>query len=73
MVHAPALGLSYFAEKGCGAFMQCGDSVPVEIEVAMHGGSEKIKLVGSRSHSDARQDELVANLEVWAVRSSYVW
>jgi 3'(2'), 5'-bisphosphate nucleotidase len=68
VVHAPALGLTYFAEKGCGAFRQCGDSAPVAIEVALHVENEKIKLVGSRSHSDARHDDLVAHLGVCEFR-----
>lgn len=62
VVHAPVLGLSYFADQGGGAFKQCGDDAPVAIRVALHGVHEKIKMVGSRSHSDARQDDLVAHL-----------
>lgn len=62
VVHAPVLGLSYFAEQGGGAFKQCGDEAPVAIRVALHAPGEKMKMVGSRSHSDARQDDLVAHL-----------
>lgn len=62
VVHAPVLGLSYFAERGGGAFKQSGDDVPLPIRVAPNNGNERLKLVGSRSHSDVRQDELVAYL-----------
>jgi 3'(2'), 5'-bisphosphate nucleotidase len=62
VVHAPVLGLSYFAEQGGGAFKQVGDAAPVPIRVALHTSNEKIKMVGSRSHSDPRQDDLTAHL-----------
>ncbi|MBK9161540.1 MAG: 3'(2'),5'-bisphosphate nucleotidase CysQ [Nitrosomonadales bacterium] len=62
VVHAPALGLSYFAERGSGAFRQRGDEAPVAIRVALHDGHGQLKMVGSRSHSDPRQDDLVAHL-----------
>lgn len=62
VVHAPVLGLSYFAERGGGAFKQSGDDAPVPIRVALNDSNERLKLVGSRSHSDARQDDLVAYL-----------
>lgn len=62
VVHAPVLGLSYFAEQGGGAFKQAGDDKPVFISVARCGEHEKLKMVGSRSHGDARQDDLVAYL-----------
>ncbi|MBK9162197.1 MAG: 3'(2'),5'-bisphosphate nucleotidase CysQ [Nitrosomonadales bacterium] len=62
VVHAPALGLSYFAERGGGAFRQRGDEAPVAIRVAVHDGHGQLKMVGSRSHSDPRQDDLVAHL-----------
>lgn len=62
VVHAPALGLSYFAEQGSGAFKQLGENTPTAISVALHQPQEKIRMVGSRSHSDPRQDNLVAHL-----------
>lgn len=62
VVHAPVLGLSYFAERGGGAFKQCGDEAPMPIRVALHGAHEKIRMVGSRSHRDVRQDDLAAYL-----------
>jgi len=62
VVHAPVLGLSYFAEQGGGAFKQTGDAAPLPIRVALHDGQTKLKMVGSRSHSDPRQDDLTAHL-----------
>ncbi|MBI5006876.1 MAG: 3'(2'),5'-bisphosphate nucleotidase CysQ [Nitrosomonadales bacterium] len=62
VVHAPVLGLSYFAEQGGGAFKQTGDAAPAPIRVALHVGQGKLKMVGSRSHSDPRQDALTAHL-----------
>lgn len=62
VVHAPALGLSYFAEQGGGAFRQLGENAPVAITVALHNEHEKIRMVGSRSHADPRQENLVAHL-----------
>jgi 3'(2'), 5'-bisphosphate nucleotidase len=61
-VYAPALDLSYFAEQCGGAFKQWGENAPMPIKVALHGVSEKLKMVGSLSHSDARQDDFVAYL-----------
>ena len=62
VVYAPALGLSYFAEQGGGAFRQSGDAAPVAIKVLFHRAPETLRMVGSRSHSDQRQDNLVAHL-----------
>jgi 3'(2'), 5'-bisphosphate nucleotidase len=62
VVHAPALGLSYFAGQGQGAFKQLDDDTSAAIRVALHREHEKLKIVGSRSHADPRQDELVRYL-----------
>lgn len=62
VVHAPVLELSYFAVQGGGAFKQTGDAAPIPIRVALHGEYEVLKIVGSRSHSDSRQDSLLAYL-----------
>jgi len=62
VVHAPALGLSYFAAQGGGAYRQQGEDAPVAIKVAQRNAQEKIKMVGSRSHSDERQNDLLAYL-----------
>ena len=62
VVHAPALSLSYFAVQGGGAYRQQGDDAPVAIKVAQHNAHEPIKMVGSRSHSDERQDDLLEYL-----------
>lgn len=62
VVYAPALRLGYFAEQGGGAFRQFGEEAPVAITVVLHKAQEKIRMVGSRSHSDPRQKNLVAHL-----------
>lgn len=38
------------------------DATPVPICVAFKGAQEKLKMVGGRSHSDPRQDDLTAHL-----------
>jgi 3'(2'), 5'-bisphosphate nucleotidase len=62
VVHAPALNSTYLALQGTGAFRQQGESEPVAIKVAPHDGHNKINMVGSRSHGDARVLDLLASL-----------
>ncbi|MDZ4201166.1 MAG: 3'(2'),5'-bisphosphate nucleotidase CysQ [Gallionella sp.] len=62
VVHAPALGLSYFAAQGGGAFKQSGEDAPVAIRAVRQAQGEPLRMVGSRSHSDPRQDDLAAYL-----------
>jgi len=62
VVYAPVPDLGYFAEQGGGAFRQRGDDAPVSITAVLHEPHQKIRIVGSRCHSDARQDELLAYL-----------
>lgn len=62
VVHAPALEVSYFAERGQGAFRQYGDDMPVPVRVAQHEPHEPVRMVGSRSHGDARLEDLAAHL-----------
>ncbi len=62
VVHAPALGVSYWAEQGRGAYKQIGDEVAVAIKVEQCSTREALRIVGSRSHADPRQDDLLAHL-----------
>jgi 3'(2'), 5'-bisphosphate nucleotidase len=57
VVHGPALGLTYWAAEGLGAFR---DQTP--IHAAPYGGGA-LKLVASRSHAGAATEALVAELE----------
>ncbi len=58
VVHAPALGLTYWAAAGVGAFR--GEGTRIE---ALEYGGGALKLVASRSHAGAETDALVAELE----------
>jgi len=62
VVHAPALGLSYFATQGSGAFKQEGNNKPALIHVTQHKPHDTLKIIGSRSHHDTRLDELIEQL-----------
>lgn len=58
VVHAPALGLTYWAAAGVGAFR----GTDTRIEAAPYEGGT-LKLVASRSHAGAATEALVAELE----------
>jgi 3'(2'), 5'-bisphosphate nucleotidase len=62
VVHAPALDLSYYALQGAGAYRQQGQAEPVAIKVAPNLERNSIKMVGSRSHGDARVLDLLTIL-----------
>ncbi|TAN46783.1 MAG: 3'(2'),5'-bisphosphate nucleotidase [Methylococcaceae bacterium] len=51
VVFAPALGVTYAAAAGVGAFKQEGDAAPVPIRVAEHKDGTPWRVVGSRSHA----------------------
>lgn len=61
VVHAPALGLTYWAAAGIGAFK--GRDTRIEAVDYANYGSGTLKLVASRSHAGAATEALVAELE----------
>lgn len=62
VVHAPVLGLSYFAMQAGGAFIQREEETRVEIKVAQRIEYDKLQIVGSRSHSCERFNNLLSHL-----------
>jgi len=62
VVYAPVLDVCYYAARGAGAFVQRGNSPALPIRVRQHLADETIKVVASRSHSDARNDMLLKKL-----------
>ncbi len=59
VVYAPALEVCYFAARGVGAYVRYGQEIPREIHVVEYVDGEIVKLVASRSHSDARTHSLL--------------
>jgi 3'(2'),5'-bisphosphate nucleotidase len=74
VVHAPALGVSYWGAQGQGAFKQAGQEPPRPIHVtAPPAGNQPWHVVGSRSHASAELQEFVermANAELVSMGSS---
>ncbi len=62
VVHAPALGQTYFARSGGGAYHQRAGEAPHRMCVAVRAGQERLRIVGSRSHADVRQEALIEHL-----------
>jgi len=62
VVHAPALGLTYFAERGKGAFKQEGEKKPVKITVSDYRNS-KFTVAISRSHADEALDHFLQKID----------
>jgi 3'(2'), 5'-bisphosphate nucleotidase len=62
VVHAPVLDVTYYAERGRGAFVQRGDAPATPIRAVLHAKGEPVKVVASRSHSDERTTALLARL-----------
>lgn len=62
VVHAPVLDVTYYAERGRGAFVQRGDAPATPIRAVLHAKGEPAKVVASRSHSDERTTALLARL-----------
>jgi 3'(2'), 5'-bisphosphate nucleotidase len=62
VVYAPVLDTCYYAAHGAGAHMQRGAEAPRPIQVRLHAGNEPMKVVASRSHSDARTAALLEKL-----------
>lgn len=62
VVYAPVLDVCYFAARGTGAFVQRGDAAAQAIQAEAHAADSAIKVVASRSHSDARTAALLQKL-----------
>jgi 3'(2'), 5'-bisphosphate nucleotidase len=62
VVYAPVLDVCYYAARGNGAFVQKGQQAAVPIKAIAHAAGSAIKVVASRSHSDARTQDLLAKL-----------
>jgi len=62
VVYAPVLDVCYFGARGAGAFIQRGTAEAQSITVKPHTTGEPIKVVASRSHSDARTEALLKQL-----------
>ena len=62
VVYAPVLDVCYYAERGSGAYVQRGAAKAQPIKVKAHATGKSIKVVASRSHSDARTEALLKQL-----------
>ncbi|MGA9667026.1 MAG: 3'(2'),5'-bisphosphate nucleotidase CysQ [Gallionella sp.] len=62
VVYAPVLDVCYCAARGTGAFVRRGKCPMQAIHVKSHAADETIKVVASRSHSDARTEALLKQL-----------
>jgi 3'(2'), 5'-bisphosphate nucleotidase len=62
VVYAPVLDVCYYAARDDGAYMQRGDAAAQAISVKRIADGESIKVVASRSHSDARTAALLERL-----------
>jgi 3'(2'), 5'-bisphosphate nucleotidase len=62
VVCAPVLEVCYSAARGAGAFVQRGNSAARPIRVKPHQAGQTIKVVASRSHSDARTAALLERI-----------
>ena len=61
IVHAPALGVTYFACENCGAFRQEGAESPVPIRVTVPAANP-LRVVGSRSHNTVEMELFLSRL-----------
>ncbi|MFY9260101.1 MAG: 3'(2'),5'-bisphosphate nucleotidase CysQ [Gallionella sp.] len=62
VVYAPVLDVCYSAMQGLGAWIQRGNTEAQTIQVKPAAANEVIKVVASRSHSDARTQTLLGKL-----------
>jgi 3'(2'), 5'-bisphosphate nucleotidase len=61
IVAAPARGVLYAAARGCGAFRRDADGTRAPIAASPHAASP-LRVLGSRSHGDARTEALLVRL-----------
>lgn len=64
VVFAPALDVCYYAARGAGAFVQRGKNAAQPIQAKPHQAGRAIRIVASRSHSDARTAALLEQIGV---------
>ncbi len=64
VVHAPAIGRTWYAARGLGAWRQEGGSAPVRIESRPPEPGRPLTVVESRSHPSAALEEYLATLNV---------
>jgi 3'(2'), 5'-bisphosphate nucleotidase len=62
VVYAPVLDVCYSAARDTGAFVQRGNDAAQAIRAKAHDAESAIKVVASRSHSDARTAALLQKL-----------
>ena len=62
VVYAPVLDVCYYGARGSGAFVQRANVAVQPIAVKPHAAGKPVKVVASRSHSDARTEELLRQL-----------
>ena len=62
VVYSPVLDVCYFAARGAGAFVRRGVDEAKAISVKTHVPGEPLKVVASRSHSDASTHALLGKL-----------
>lgn len=62
VVHAPALGVTYFACRSKGAFKITNGGTPVAIRASEVSETGKLRVVGSRSHQSAAMVEYMEKL-----------
>jgi len=62
VVYAPVLDVCYYSARGAGAFVQRGAAAAQAIHALIPATGVPLKVVASRSHSDARTDALLDKL-----------
>jgi len=62
VVYAPVLDVCYYGSRSIGSFVQRGNTPAQAITVKPHTRGEPIKVVASRSHSDARTENFLKQL-----------
>jgi 3'(2'), 5'-bisphosphate nucleotidase len=62
VVYAPVLDVCYHCAPGAGAFVQRGNAAALPVTVKPLAEGETIRVVASRSHSDARTEALLEQL-----------
>jgi 3'(2'), 5'-bisphosphate nucleotidase len=62
VVHAPALGICYSGATGLGAFVERNQHPAERIQIRTRHEQDKLRIVASRSHRDARTNALLDRL-----------
>lgn len=64
IVAAPARGVLYAAARGCGAFRRAADGSRHALRPRLPAAAT-VRVLGSRSHADARSERLLAGIGPW--------